>query len=334
MRVLALATLAIAACNGSSSARYRHTTPPPLPDAAAPLEPAAVAVMFAPFTWQATAGTPANFRLMVSSVGGAGSRTGGARVGDVRTPDRSLDDDAHHALYCVWGPGQHDDCVGDDEGSRANVLAAVTVLREEAAGVGADQVRDVRCYVRARRRVHALWCEGTAFLGGDGPWPSAPLDAGIVARPAAAPSRWKVRATASAGRYGDRMVVGTTAALGYRSVETAFHMVSPPDQRSAGIGLDLLFRRQLQGGLSALGGITAMLLTPLSGGGEADPARTRGAIGPVLGLGWQAQELSLFDGFGQPFAELRLGWLAARRTRDGDDLAGLGLELLVGLATP
>jgi hypothetical protein len=334
MRALAFVTLVIAGCNGAASARYRHSTPPPLPAADAPLDPEAVIVTFAPFTWQSTAGTTENFRLMVSTMGGSDAPTGGQRVGDVRTSNHVLDAGDRAALYCVWGPGQNDDCVGDDVRGRVHVLAAVTALREDAARAGANEVRDVRCFVRSRRRGGALWCEGVAFAGAPAPPVHPQLEPALVARPSAAPSPWKVSATASAGRYGDRMVLGTTVDLGYRAVKVAFHMVSPPDQASAGIGIDLLYRRRVTGRVSALGGVTAMMLSPLARGGEADIAATRGAIGPVLGVGWEAKHASLFDGFGKPFAELRLGWLAARRTHDGDDMAGLGLELLVGLTTP
>lgn len=330
MKALALTALAAAACNSAGSARYRSSAPPRLADAATPAPE--VRLTFAPFTWAGTAGDRSSFRVMVSTEGGDAASAGGARLGELRTVDRELDAIDRAALYCLWGPGQHDDCVGqdgDDVRSRDLVASTVRALRDEAARVGADQVRGVRCYVHDA----ALWCEGAAY---DGPLDFRPAlgEPVLVAHPGAAPSRWKVNGTFTAGRYGARVVTGTTMGLSYRGVEAAFHMVSTPDWSAIGLGGDLLYRHAIKDQLSGLGGVTAMLLAPLSREPEATPGRSRGALGAVLGLRYVAKDFALFDGFGKPFAELRLGWLGAKYGGSDDGLAGLNVEALVGMTTP
>jgi hypothetical protein len=335
-RVFGASCLVVMAACAAPAPRWPGAGPPALPSAGPRVAPEAVRLSFARFPWHHTAGSPFAFPVYVSAPGGNPVLGAAEVVGPVRSPDQRVDAAMMSGLYCGWGPGR-DDCASTAlvRRGRPVVVAALGGLRDDAAAAGAGAVREVRCFARRDGAGDGgrVWCEGEAVaLAADAP-PAAPSpEPAIEAWPEPAPSRWSLGASATGGVFGGTLVLGTTLHMRYRAGELAFHMVSPMDQSAAALGFELLGRRRDIGfGADLVFGVTGLAITPLGAGGEADEAATEWGLMPVLGVGWRP-DLTFFGGYGQPFIDLRGGWLFA--TGDDHFPTGPTLELVVGLTTP
>jgi hypothetical protein len=332
-RALLPLLLATASCGGARP-MWPGDMPGVLPIAGPPRASNEIWLSFARYAWHATGGGDTSFPVFVSAPGGNPPLGRPARVGFVRSTDQTVDN--LRTLYCDWGPGR-EDCDSGTERGLPLVTAALDELRTRAAAAGAGAVREVRCFARGEPMGEGrLWCEGEAVVLTARPMAGPPADEIVVdSAPEPAPSRWSLGASATGGVYGSTFVVGTTLHMRYRMAELAFHMVSPPDQKAAALGFELLGRHHLGRGTDLIYGATGLLLTPLGRGGDADETRLELGVMPVLGVGWRP-DLVFFGGYGQLFVDARGGVLRSTGTAilNGHDLDGVTAELVIGLTTP
>ncbi len=179
--LVALALGATAACGNAGLPAFENTRPKPL----APVGPArdsrTVRIEMKSLPWWTVAGTSEAFILGFDDTD-ASPRTGGTRLGAVRSRNIDLSSELYDAVRCAWQVVPMGDSRPCSRTSRTEAMAiardAITEARAErrahAGDAGAGAVVEVRCFAQRERvprddapgAAH-LWCEGIALDPGE-----------------------------------------------------------------------------------------------------------------------------------------------------------------------